>query len=47
LPYNISVDIWAVGILLFFMIFAQYPFQGHGLINDIKRRCSGAGFSVR
>ena len=26
--YNKSVDVWATGVLLFFMIFMEYPFKG-------------------
>jgi serine/threonine protein kinase len=29
--YGISVDIWAMGVLYYFMIFAEYPFKGHDM----------------
>lgn len=45
-PYTISVDIWAVGILLFFMLFAEYPFKGFDILADIKKKC-GSGFNLR
>lgn len=45
-PYTISVDIWAVGILLFFMLFAEYPFKGFDILADIKKKCSN-GFNLR
>lgn len=45
-PYNRSVDLWALGILLFFMLFAEYPFKGHDLYADIDRKCRN-GFNVR
>lgn len=35
LPYTRSVDIWALGILFYFMLFADYPFKGHDLVFDI------------
>lgn len=27
--YGISVDLWALGVLFFFMLFAEYPFKGN------------------
>lgn len=29
--YGIAVDIWAIGVLFFFMLFAEYPFRGHDM----------------
>ena len=26
--YGISVDLWALGVLFYFMLFAEYPFKG-------------------
>lgn len=47
--YGISVDLWAVGVLLYFMLFAEYPFRGKKLSNsghdmraDIQRKCTPA-----
>ena len=45
--YGISVDLWAVGVLLFFMLYAEYPFKGNLILNlghdmraDIQKKCS-------
>lgn len=45
--YGISVDLWALGVLFFFMLFAEYPFKGiikiylgHDMKADIYRRCN-------
>jgi serine/threonine protein kinase len=46
MPYDRSVDIWALGILLFFMLYAEYPFKGHDINADIERRCR-YGFNVK
>lgn len=45
-PYTISVDLWAVGILLYFMLFAEYPFKGFDILAEIKKKCGG-GFSLK
>jgi serine/threonine protein kinase len=46
MPYDWSVDIWALGILLFFMLYAEYPFRGYDVNADIERRCH-YGFNVK
>lgn len=45
-PYTISVDLWAVGILLYFMLFAEYPFKGFDILAEIRKKCSN-GFNLR
>lgn len=46
LPYTRSVDIWAIGILFYFMLFADYPFKGTDLLFDMDRKCHG-GFKLK
>ena len=38
--YDKQVDIWSLGVLLFYMLFADYPFKGMNLLYDIQMRCS-------
>ena len=38
--YGIAVDIWAVGVLLYFMLFAEYPFRGHDMKLEMEKRCN-------
>lgn len=44
--YGISVDIWALGVLFYFMLFAEYPFKGHDMKAQIQRRCGNPSFSL-
>jgi serine/threonine protein kinase len=38
--YEKCVDIWATGIIMFYMLFGDYPFKGLNILNDIETKCS-------
>lgn len=44
--YTRSVDLWALGVLFYFMLFAEYPFGGMDIKQDINKKCAD-GFNVR
>jgi serine/threonine protein kinase len=39
-PYDKSVDIWAIGVIFYYMLFGDYPFKGLNLLNDIENKCA-------
>lgn len=38
--YTRSVDLWALGVLFYFMLFAEYPFGGMNIKDDITKKCT-------
>ena len=44
--YTRSVDLWALGVLFYFMLFGEYPFGGMDIKQDVAKKCS-EGFNVR
>ena len=40
------MDYWSLGVLMYFMLFAQYPFKGIDILTDIKRKCK-EGFNLK
>jgi serine/threonine protein kinase len=38
--YDKCVDIWSIGVILFNMLFMDYPFKGLNLLNDIENKCT-------
>ena len=44
--YTRSVDLWALGVLFYFMLYAEYPFGGLDIKTDMTKKCS-KGFSVK
>ena len=37
--YDKSVDIWALGVVAYFMLFAKYPFKSVNMKHEIYRKC--------
>ena len=44
--YSTKVDVWAVGVLMYRLIFGDFPFKGMLLDNDINAKCIG-GFTLK
>jgi serine/threonine protein kinase len=38
--YDKCVDVWSIGVILFYMLFADYPFKGMNLLYDIESKCN-------
>ena len=44
-PYDKCVDIWATGVIFYYMLFGDYPFKGLNILNDIENKC-GEGYDL-
>jgi cell cycle serine/threonine-protein kinase CDC5/MSD2 len=44
--YGSSVDIWSLGILIYFMLFGEQPFRSMNKENEIEKKCY-KGFDLR
>lgn len=38
-PYGEGVDIWSVGVVLHFILFAEFPFKGFEIKKQIEKKC--------
>ncbi len=43
--YDNQVDIWAAGVIFYYMIFAAYPFKSMNMPNEIESKCKN-GFDL-
>jgi serine/threonine protein kinase len=44
--YDLKVDIWALGVLIFSMLFGEFPFKGMNLFYEITTKCE-KGFNLK